>query len=107
MKTTEHCSGCRNNFYNGNNGLGVKKCWSLESAKMVTKFELHRDTPMNLRERYFKTKVPSCYHKQGFVYLDQIPSYAQTPAQRAKEATVLVGQHGDGAAGDGRTTNES
>ena len=35
MKTTEHCAGCRQNFYNGNNPLGVKRCWNLDTARLV------------------------------------------------------------------------
>lgn len=27
------CAGCRNDFYNGHNDLGVKECWSREDAK--------------------------------------------------------------------------
>lgn len=75
--TTANCVGCRNNFYNGNNGLGVQRCWSLDSAKMKTRYELHRDTPMNLRSRYFKVRKPDCYHQTGYVYLDAIPAYAK------------------------------
>ena len=32
-----HCAGCRNDFYNGNNKLGVKECWSLADAKLVSR----------------------------------------------------------------------
>jgi hypothetical protein len=28
------CSGCTENFYNGNNSLGVRECWSFSSAKV-------------------------------------------------------------------------
>lgn len=31
----KHCIGCEQNFYNGNNSIGVLGCWSLESAKLV------------------------------------------------------------------------
>jgi len=88
MRTPEHCSGCRNNFYNGNNSLGVARCWSLESAKLVTKYELSKNCPMNIREAYFKCKKPSCYHSTGYVYLDSIPSYAQTSEQRKAEVVT-------------------
>lgn len=29
------CHGCRNDFYNGKNDLGVKECWNLETATSV------------------------------------------------------------------------
>lgn len=28
------CMGCRQNFYNGNNDLGIDECWSLNKAKL-------------------------------------------------------------------------
>lgn len=31
----KHCQGCRDNFYNGNNGLGVKRCWSFDRKKKL------------------------------------------------------------------------
>lgn len=31
------CHGCRENFYNGNNDLGVKECWMFSDAQVVDK----------------------------------------------------------------------
>ena len=76
------CIGCRNNFYNGNNPLGVSECWSLKSAVMKTRFELGTNVPMWIREAYRKVRKPSCYHGKGYVYLESIPVYAKTKAQR-------------------------
>ena len=28
------CGGCRQNFYNGNNDIGVSECWSLAKSKL-------------------------------------------------------------------------
>ena len=39
----DYCVGCRDNFYNGNNDLGVKECWCLKDAKLVMKKEVHID----------------------------------------------------------------
>jgi hypothetical protein len=36
-----HCAGCRNNFYNSNNGLGVSECRSLETAKLITRYQIY------------------------------------------------------------------
>jgi hypothetical protein len=85
MKTTEHCTGCRNNFYNGNNSLGVARCWSLAKAKLVTKFRIGTWVPMNIKEAYLKVRVPDCYHCDGSAHLKAIPHYAQTKAQRDAE----------------------
>lgn len=71
------CSGCRNSFYNqpGNSTKG--ECWSLDSAQIVTRFELDCNTPMDQRNRYIEMQVPHCYHKVGAVYLKEIPGYAK------------------------------
>jgi hypothetical protein len=85
MKTCEHCTGCRNNFYNGRNPYDIKRCWSLDSAKLVTRFRLSSSCPMNIREAYVKVRVPDCYHESGYVHMKEIPDYAQTRAQRDAE----------------------
>lgn len=82
MKTTEHCVGCYNNFYNQAGNSTTGKCWSLPSAKLITRFGLGVNTPMNIREAYIKVRKPSCYRRNGVVYLNEIPSYAQTRKQR-------------------------
>lgn len=65
MKTTKHCAGCRNDYYNfpGNSTTG--KCWMLESAKMVWAL----DIPVDLRPPYHmkQTKRPSCYKRDRYV----------------------------------------
>lgn len=30
----EFCYGCRQNFYNGNNDMGIQECWFLKSGKL-------------------------------------------------------------------------
>ena len=85
MKTSANCIGCRNNIYNGNNNIGVTKCWSLDSAKLVTRFRLCSSTPMNIKEAYIKVRVPNCYHESGYVHMKGIPSYAQTAKRRQTE----------------------
>ena len=60
----KHCSGCRNNFYNGNNQLEVKECWTLKSAKMVSRIPVgHWENPPYLNKK--KVQVPSCWHGEG------------------------------------------
>lgn len=51
-KRRRYCSGCRDNFYNGNNPLGVKECWCLKDA-----------TPVRMK----------------FVHVDQRPPWKNTP----------------------------
>lgn len=66
MKPTKSdCAGCENNFYNGNNSLGVQECWSFKSATMVKA----RDVPISMRPPYTfpETTRPSCYKAKGYV----------------------------------------
>jgi len=72
----KHCAGCRDDFYNGKNSHGVKACWCLGRAKLVTRFRLHKDTPCNRRSGYHKERVPDCYHAVGYVYYDEIPVFS-------------------------------
>lgn len=65
--TKAHCEGCENNFYNGNNPLGVKECWSYPSAKLMRRKEVHVDQiPPWTQEAKV---LPSCYTRRRFVYV--------------------------------------
>lgn len=59
-----HCKGCRNNFYNGNNNLGITECWSLKDAKLVSRIPIGNwENPPYLNKE--KVKVPNCWHGEG------------------------------------------
>lgn len=66
MNTTKHCAGCRQNFYNGNNPLGVSQCWNLKDAKMVKRVLIHIDQMPPYRN-VKPERVPSCYSRQRFI----------------------------------------
>ena len=58
----DYCVGCRDNFYNGNNNLGVKECWCLKDAKLVMKKEVHIDQappPGTSRRKNFQIATAS------------------------------------------------
>ena len=63
------CIGCRDNFYNGNNDLGVKECWGLQSAKPVLKRRV------STSERPPWTTEPelvlSCRREVGYVFVNK------------------------------------
>ena len=65
MKTKDYCSGCYNDFYNYNNpmGDGSPKCWSLQSAKLVSRVIIGIDAhpPYDLKT----VKVPNCWAGQS------------------------------------------
>lgn len=65
--TKKDCEGCRNDFYNGNNPMGVKECWSFKTAKIVWSKEVHIDQvpPWNQKAK----RLPDCYHADRYVYI--------------------------------------
>lgn len=66
--TSRHCVGCRDNFYNGNNDLGVQRCWNMDSAKLVRRKEvcIYDVPPWHWQPVLIK---PSCYSRKGYVYV--------------------------------------
>lgn len=63
------CVGCRDDFYNGNNDLGVKECCHLGSAKKVQRKEVgFWDEPPWDHQPVIDTL--SCYHAKGYVYVE-------------------------------------
>ena len=68
-KRRKYCSGCTENFYNGNNPLGIDECWCLEDAKIVTKKFVHVDMrpPWNVKPE----KTLSCHHRRRYVAVNK------------------------------------
>ena len=82
-KSKSMCSGCRNNFYNGHNDLGVKECWSFKDAKPVTKWAIGWWTPMDRPENFRKVRVLDCYHQPGqCAYLQDLPEHIKAMKRR-------------------------
>ncbi len=80
MKDTSKCGGCRNNFYNGNNGdLGVKQCWSVGKATVVVRFKIGTWTMPTAPGAFAKVRVPDCYHADGSHFYEKLPSNAKKP----------------------------
>lgn len=63
-----HCSGCHDNFYNGNNDLGVERCWNLKSAKVVWRKEVSIDQKPPWKQK--AKRVLDCYHRPGYIYVE-------------------------------------
>jgi hypothetical protein len=85
---TAKCVGCVDHFYNGNNALGVKECWSLKTAQLVTRWRIHRDA-MPARPGVFEeVEVYDCRREQGFSLYKELPSSAEAPTRirRSRDA---------------------
>jgi hypothetical protein len=64
----ELCVGCRDDFYNGKNDLGIPECWCLKDAKLVWRKEVHIDqVPPWLQA---PVHVLSCFRKPKHYYFE-------------------------------------
>lgn len=64
MINKKHCIGCRSDFYNGNNNRGIKECWNLKKAKLVSRIAIGHWEPPPYKNKK-KKKVPDCWHGEG------------------------------------------
>jgi len=72
----KYCDGCDNNFYNGNNPMGIKECWSFKTAKVVVKYVIGWWVPQDRKGNFSKITTHNCHTKTGkFAYFDKIPSH--------------------------------
>jgi hypothetical protein len=64
----KYCVGCHCNFYNGNNDLNIKRCWSLDKAKLVIK----KKVSINQEPPWMQSpiKVLDCYREDEYIYVD-------------------------------------
>ena len=66
MIDVKHCAGCEDDFYNGNNDLGVVRCWHLEAATLAPRLLIGiNQPPPYLRDK--PQMLPVCYRKRRFV----------------------------------------
>ena len=64
MMDQKHCSGCRDNFYNGNNSYDIQRCWMLDTAKLVWRVPVGNwESPPYKGKK--KVRVPDCFHGEG------------------------------------------
>jgi len=62
------CIGCEDDFYNGKNDLGVKECFRLSTAKVISlkQVSVSQVPPWTQKPG----KFPSCYRVRGYVFVD-------------------------------------
>lgn len=73
----KHCLGCEDDFYNGKNPMGVKQCWGLKTAKILTRYEIDTWTTPTQRGAFSEVKKPNCYHAKGQHYYEKLPSFVK------------------------------
>lgn len=66
--TKDDCAGCRNNFYNGNNNLGVQECWSFKGATMKLRKKVGTNDvpPWTWKPKMY----PSCYQNEHGIMVE-------------------------------------
>lgn len=65
MSDLQYCNGCHNDFYNGKNPMGIKECWSLKTAKVVTRYRIGWWTPPTSRDAFQKVTTHDCHRAPG------------------------------------------
>ena len=81
------CHGCRNDFYNGNNSMGVKECWSFKGAKVVKRWRIGWWTPMDRPENFKEVRTLDCYHQTGTAaFLKELPQHIKEMVRMRKRS---------------------
>ncbi len=79
-KRREFCGGCRNDFYNGNNDLGVKECWSLKTARISRVAFVHLDSVPPWHAPIVRTL--HCHQRERYVRIN--PGHPQLASRKAR-----------------------
>lgn len=77
MMTKDNCKGCRDDFYNGHNPLGVKECWLFKKAKLVARYRTHRDAMPASKGAFTEVVVPDCYHAPPLYFVKEVPDFVR------------------------------
>ena len=64
-KSKQLCRGCRDDFYNGNNKLGVAECWMFKKAEVVTRYRLGWWTQQDTPGAFTKVTTLDCHYAPG------------------------------------------
>lgn len=63
----QHCAGCEDDFYNGNNPYNVKQCWMLEKMELQLRKKVHINQvpPWKQEPQLF----PNCYKQKHYAFV--------------------------------------
>ena len=68
IKSRTMCAGCKDDFYNGHNTLGVKECWSFKDAEIVKVIQVGYWERPPYENRDIEKRL-SCYRKRDVVFV--------------------------------------
>lgn len=73
----KYCRGCRDDFYNGKNSIGVKECWSYPTAKVVRRYKIGWWTRPDSPGAFTKIKTHDCHWEPGkYGFYEELPAFA-------------------------------
>jgi hypothetical protein len=79
------CQGCRNNFYNQGGNSQSGRCWSLQTAKVVTRFRIGWWTAPTAPGAYTEVETLDCHHATGqYSMQKELPTFCVEPNRKAK-----------------------
>ena len=79
-KDTGPCVGCRQDFYNGKNDLGVARCWHLQGAELVKRWRLPWWTRPTVPRAFVEVQTYHCHHEPGrYAFGKELPAHAVQP----------------------------
>lgn len=67
-KSRSMCSGCKDDFYNGHNNLGIEECSSFPNAEIVKVIRIGFWERPPYRDKPIEKKL-SCYRKKDNVFV--------------------------------------
>jgi hypothetical protein len=76
MPDLKHCLGCRDDFYNDKNPLGVKRCWSFEKAQIVERWRIGTWVQPDSVDCFSKVTTHDCHHEPGqYAFYSELPEH--------------------------------
>ncbi len=70
------CSGCRDDFYNDQNPLGVKRCWSLKTAQVVERLRIGWWTQQDSAKNFKRVTTLDCHYAPGrYAHVKELPAH--------------------------------
>lgn len=84
-KCKSMCSGCREDFYNGQNSLGVKECWSFKDAEVVKRFRQGWWDDPTKPGAFREVVTLDCHRAPGkYAHRSVLPDWAVDPVRLSK-----------------------
>ena len=82
MSVFAKCAGCRNDFYNDKNPLGVRRCWSLDRAKVVKRWRIGTWTDPTQPGAFARVTTYDCHEADGYRDHEKLPECARYVRRR-------------------------